>query len=221
MTKEEIKEVLRLHQLWLNSDMGGVRANLRCANLRSADLSCANLRSADLSCADLRYANLRSADLRCADLRCADLSKTILENINWLTWIGITVNHKGVGYGYKVINAKGEGIYQGGINYLQADTFEVLTVNPDVYEQCGCGINLATFNWCVANKKSDDNRVLLMEFDLMDGDKPNVICPVASDGKFRVRKCRKVGEVDWQGNLITGPTKTTRDSKGRFAKRGV
>ena len=43
---EELKEILELHNKWLNNEDGGVRADLSYANLRSADLSYANLRSA-------------------------------------------------------------------------------------------------------------------------------------------------------------------------------
>ena len=84
MDQKQLKEILELHRKWLFNIDGGIKAdlrsaNLRSANLRSADLSYANLRSADLSYADLRsadlsYADLRSADLRSADLRSADLS---------------------------------------------------------------------------------------------------------------------------------------------------
>ena len=48
MTSEEIKDVLDLHQKWINGEDGGKRANLRGANLREADLRWANLRGADL-----------------------------------------------------------------------------------------------------------------------------------------------------------------------------
>ena len=62
-------------------------ANLRYANLRSADLSSANLRyanlrSADLSYANLSYANLRSADLSYANLSYANLSSANLSSAN-------------------------------------------------------------------------------------------------------------------------------------------
>jgi hypothetical protein len=55
-------------------------ANLSSANLRSADLSFANLRSADLSFADLRSASLRSADLSFANLRYASLRSANLRS---------------------------------------------------------------------------------------------------------------------------------------------
>ena len=68
-TVDELKEVFRKHLLWLRNEDGGERTDLSYANLRNADLRSANLRDADLS-----YANLRDADLRNADLRDADLS---------------------------------------------------------------------------------------------------------------------------------------------------
>lgn len=90
----DLKEVLRLHELWINDDKDGRRADLSGANLRYADLRDADLGRADLRCADLSGAdlsgaylggaylsgaNLRDADLDHAylggaDLRCANLS---------------------------------------------------------------------------------------------------------------------------------------------------
>ena len=64
MTKEKLKTALELHQRWLNGEDGGVKANLRGADLREADLWGADLRGANLRGADLWKANLRGADLR-------------------------------------------------------------------------------------------------------------------------------------------------------------
>lgn len=47
MSVSELKEVMRLHQLWLNGDPAGKRANLRWADLSWADLSGANLSGAE------------------------------------------------------------------------------------------------------------------------------------------------------------------------------
>src|SRR5574343_263845 len=88
MTQQEIKTVLDAHGKWLRGEDGGVRANLRDADLSGADLGGADLTGADLTGADLRGAdlyganltganltdaNLTDADLRGADLRGADL----------------------------------------------------------------------------------------------------------------------------------------------------
>lgn len=47
---EEIKEILKLHKLWLDNDPQGRRADLCGADLRGADLCAANL---DYSCLPL------------------------------------------------------------------------------------------------------------------------------------------------------------------------
>lgn len=69
-SRDELKEILRLHGLWVDKSEGGERANL----------SSANLTSANLIFADLTGANLYGAGLRGANLTGADLSGTILSN---------------------------------------------------------------------------------------------------------------------------------------------
>ena len=46
-TKKELQEILKLHQLWLEGNSEGVRANLSKANLSKANLSKANLYGAN------------------------------------------------------------------------------------------------------------------------------------------------------------------------------
>ena len=87
MEANKLKEILEKHKMWLNSEEGGEKANLKFADLYMADLNGANLRVADLRGAniidaDLRRADLRKADLRGADLRLADLSGTNLRGVN-------------------------------------------------------------------------------------------------------------------------------------------
>ena len=64
MTAAEQQEVIRLHGMWRRGEAGGVRADLRCANLYRADLYGADLRCANLYGANLRCANLYGANLR-------------------------------------------------------------------------------------------------------------------------------------------------------------
>ncbi len=189
---------LREANLW-EANLRGAdlrEANLWGANLRGADLWGADLWGASLREANLREANLRGANLGGADLGGADLGDTIFNKINWLIWIGITPDKNGDAYAYKLTNNKGEGVFNGGINYLDTDTFKVAKVDPDVYTQCSYGINLATFKWCLDNKHNSTNRLFLMRFNVKDA-----VCPVASDGKFRVKRCTKVGECDWKGGI--------------------
>jgi hypothetical protein len=89
MTSEELKEVIRLHRLWVLGDPSGKRANLHGADLHGADLHGANLRWADLQGADLQGANLRWADLHGADLHGANLRWADLHGAN-LRWAKIS-----------------------------------------------------------------------------------------------------------------------------------
>ena len=103
MKKDEIKEILNLHEKWVLGEGGGKKADLsgaylknvnlegavlEGANLSEAFLVGANLRGANLCNtylrnADLRKANLEGADLRGADLRNVDLRDANLAGVNF------------------------------------------------------------------------------------------------------------------------------------------
>ena len=78
ISKDELADILKKHKIWLNKEVGGIRADLSRADLRWADLYGTDLRLANLSGTDLRWADLRWADLYKADLRGANLSGTDL-----------------------------------------------------------------------------------------------------------------------------------------------
>ena len=71
MTQDKLNEILELHKKWMDGEAGGIRADLRGANLRDADLRGANLRYANLRDVDLRYANLYNT---CLPLWCGGLN---------------------------------------------------------------------------------------------------------------------------------------------------
>ena len=75
ITQEELKEILRKHELWVVNDPNGEKADLSYADLRDA-----NLFRANLICADLRGANLEGVNLNYADLRCANLTNVNLSD---------------------------------------------------------------------------------------------------------------------------------------------
>lgn len=84
MNKTEFKEILRLHELWLEANPEGKKADLsgadlRWVNLRGADLRGANLKGANLNETNLNGVNLCGADLSGASLYvlCADFVKGI------------------------------------------------------------------------------------------------------------------------------------------------
>ena len=79
-TQEELNEILKKHQHWLNEDCEnweGMRADLSGTDLSGTDLS-----SADLSYANLNYANLSGADLNCTNLEGASLIDVKLRGAN-------------------------------------------------------------------------------------------------------------------------------------------
>ena len=119
MNANELKNILKLHKKWLNNEEGGLKAdlrgaelrgaNLRGANLRGADLRRANLRGADLRRANLRGVNLNGADLRGADLREATLRGADLRGANLreaknIPFIPYTCPDTGSFIGYKKAN---------------------------------------------------------------------------------------------------------------------
>ena len=83
---EEFKEILRLHESWMNSvlepkrEVGTGRANLRGANLQGFDIRYQNLSCADLREANLMGANLEGANLISAKLQGANLQGALLKN---------------------------------------------------------------------------------------------------------------------------------------------
>ncbi len=78
----KLANILELHLKWIRSEKGGVRANLRGADLSRANLSDADLRGANLRGANLSDANLSDANLRGADLSRANLSDADLRGAN-------------------------------------------------------------------------------------------------------------------------------------------
>jgi hypothetical protein len=112
-TADELKEVIRLHALWLADANGGVRADLSGANLIGANLIGADLNGADLNGADLRGADLSGADLCGADLSGADLNGADLcganlrgANLRWADLSGANLSRADLNGAY-LSGAKG------------------------------------------------------------------------------------------------------------------
>ena len=80
---EELATVIRLHQLYLDGDSTGVRANLEGSDLGRANLAYANLVDANLKGANLKGANLEGANLAYANLVDANLDYSC-----WPLWCG-------------------------------------------------------------------------------------------------------------------------------------
>ena len=92
ISKEELAEILGKHQLWMNAEEGGERANLsdsnlsgsnlRGSNLSGSNLRDSNLRGSNLSGTNLSDTNLSDSNLRDSNLRGSNLSGTNLSDSN-------------------------------------------------------------------------------------------------------------------------------------------
>lgn len=179
MTKEELQVILEKHKKWLNGEMDGERADLREADLRRADFQGA----------DLREANLQEANLRGADLWEA---KNIDRAKNFpYPDLYILKSVEGKIKAYKLVDEKNEGIFNGGLKYKIGKVVEVEDFDDDERILCGEGINVATLSWCQNQKQDDTQKILEVEFEAKD----IVAIPFATDGKFRVKKCKVLREV--------------------------
>jgi hypothetical protein len=172
-------------------------ADLRYADLSSADLSSADLRYADLSYADLSSANLRYANLSSANLSYADLSSARNLNKYLTTPLFILKEQTGTIRAYKLTTSGCVGPFQGGLKYEINKTYIVANANCDENIECGEGINVASLDWCLRNWQPNF-RIFIVEFEASD----IATIPIGSDGKFRLKKCRVVSElnlasIDW------------------------
>ena len=172
-TPEELKGILQLHGQWQRDLKTGV-----CANLRGADLSGAYLRGANLRGADLSGANLRGAK---------GIHSARVQPLYFL-------NEQPLARAYKLTKSDVSGPYAASngyepITYGVGKEYEVKEANEDINMDCAEGINLCTLDWALKNWQ-EGYRIFVAEFEGKD-----IACiPIASDGKFRVRKCKIIAE---------------------------
>ena len=89
VSKDELTEILKKHEMWINGEVGGIRADLCETDLRWADLCGTDLRGANLSGANLSWANLSGANLCEADLSGANLSEA---DLSWANLSGANLS---------------------------------------------------------------------------------------------------------------------------------
>jgi len=176
-------------------------ADLACANLAGANLACAYLADANLACADLACANLAGANLAGANLAGANLAGANLAGANLAGAKGcdpilntdllmlLDQPDDSILRAYKLVNQDAVGPFNGGIAYKIGDQYEVSDADTNPAVDCGRGINVATLPWCLREWRTG-YRILLVEFLKSD----IAAIPNHTDGKFRLHRCRVVGE---------------------------
>ena len=160
------------------------------AYLRDADLSGADLGDADLRGANLRRAYLRDADLGGADLRGANLGGATGIAPERCTDLLMLLDQVGKIRAYKLTKPDGSGPTYPGLTYEVGKTVKAADANTDPDDHCGAGVNLATLPWCLSQWRPG-YRIFVCEFTRAD-----IACiPTATDGKFRVHRCKAVREI--------------------------
>ena len=91
----------------------------------------------------------------------------------------------------------GHGPHYPTLTYTVGETYTEPNFEADENVNCGPGINLASLDWCL-REWQPGYRVLIASFKRKHGNDDNICVPIGSDGKFRVRSCKIVGEVDLQ-----------------------
>jgi len=185
-------------------------ANLSGSILSGADLSHADLNGADLSHADLRLVNLNGADLGGANLngtylRDANLNNAYLRNANLNgtnligvymkgtdlsgaiglldPWSWLIENFHKTEDGFIVYRLNSP--YHGTPGHWTIKAGQTLYENPNPIrtEECGCGVNFATRDWC-------DNNINVSKVDMWECLLPwegvaSLVVPYNTDGRAR------------------------------------
>ena len=97
---------------------------------------------------------------------------------------------------YKLTTALGDGPFYKDKPYVVGETYEAKDVCTDENIQCAEGISLATMDWCL-REWQEGYRIFVAEFTKED----IIAIPTATDGKFRVKRCRIVREVNLRDEL--------------------
>ena len=188
METKELDKIIKAHKKWLVNN-GGYRADLSEANLYRA-----NLYGANLSGANLYRANLSEADLYGAALYRANLYRAKGVEYNLVTPLAFLNDQIDKIRLYKLVNKNNEGPMYGGIKYEIGKTVKEDNYDDSITTQCGAGISLATLDWCLKEYQKG-YKILLVEFTAKD----IVSIPIATDGKFRVKKCKVISEKNISG----------------------
>ena len=166
-------------------------ADLQGADLRGAYLQGADLRGAYLQGADLQGAHLQGAHLQGAHLQGAYLQGAVGVNPHVAQPLHILADQVGKIRAYKLVTSdlKSPIHYGKTLTYEKGKTVEVKGALTDPNVECGAGVNVATLDWCIKNW-STGRRILIVEFTAKD----IAAIPTTSDGKFRLHRCKVVGE---------------------------
>ncbi len=176
-------------------------ASLDGASLVGASLDGASLVGASLDGASLVGASLVGASLVGASLVRASLDGASLDGASGINPLRFTpllmlLDQPGAIRAYKLVNADGSSPQAAALGYTPiiyaaGESYEVTGACTDIDEHCAAGISVATLDWCMRDW-CPGQRIIIVEFEAAD----IAAIPTATDGKFRLHRCRVVGEKD-------------------------
>lgn len=181
------------------ANLAGANLDWAClygANLARANLSRANLYETGFSGTNLSWASLYGTDLHGTDLARAKLSGTDFDGVIGFSKFRTTplygmLDQPGEIVAYKLVAENYTGPFYSGLVYTVGSEVSVEDADTNECESCSYGINLATLDWCLRHCHRE-NRIMMCSFRRED----IAAIPVGSDGRFRVRRCRVIGEKD-------------------------
>ena len=195
MTKKEFKRILRLHTMWLNSEEGGVRADLNHAELFDTILINVNLNHAELNYSNLSYTNLNGANLNHANLIGANLIGANLNNANLSNANLIGANLNGTCLNGANLN---------GINYNEQTAFFALQCPEDGafigYKKCDqyiikLEITESAKRLSTTNRECRASEVLVLDIQNPDGTKSGLTEYLYDDNYTSDGTMYRVGEI--------------------------
>ena len=145
----------------------------------------------------LSRADLSRADLSGAYLSGADLFMATGVNKYMMSPMHLLLDQVGEIRAYKLVTEDGHGPHYPTLTYTAGETYTEPNFEADEGVDCGPGINLASLDWCL-REWQPGYRILIASFQRRHGNDDNICVPIGSDGKFRVRSCKIVSEVDLQ-----------------------
>jgi hypothetical protein len=184
-----------------------VGARLDRARLDRARLDGARLDGARLDGASLVGASLDGARLDRARLDGASLDGASGINPYRCTPLLMLLDQPGPIRAYKLVTASGYGPFNRGLQYKIGHPVEVHDADPDVSVRCSRGIHVATLDWCM-REWQPGYRILIVEFTATD----IAAIPTATDGKFRLHRCRVVGEKNLEEIGLVEATKPVEEA---------
>lgn len=159
-------------------------ANLRRANVSGAYLFGANLVGVEAVDADFSNAYLEQANLTEIDLSGA---RGLLDPTAWLR-----DHFEAIADGLIVYKRIGQTDYRPPAHWsIEPGSVLAETVNPNRTDDCGCGVNFATFAWCQSRYfESQLWKCRISWFDLA-----SVVVPYNTDGKARCARLELIEPI--------------------------